>query len=102
MKTGLQAALLVRHPDSSDLYVNFDPQILTLIRETECMARLGLEIPAVARALRAKQEQLKANYNSVKVGVSPVCLSVRPSVRPSIRLFVCPSVRPSRSRLTNI
>ena len=31
------------------------------------MTRLGLEIPTVAKALRAKQEQLKANYNTLQV-----------------------------------
>ena len=66
-KSGLQASLLVKHPETEELFVNFDPQILTLIRETECMARLGLEIPPVAKALRAKQTILKDNYNVLNV-----------------------------------
>ena len=75
-KSGLQASLLVRHPDTNDLFVNFDPQILTLIRETECMTRLGLEIPTVAKALRVKQDQLKANYNTLQVSTSLAFLAV--------------------------
>ena len=66
-KSGLSASLLVKHPESGDLYVNFDPQILSLIRETECMARLGLEIPATAKMLRARQSQFKENYNALNV-----------------------------------
>ena len=39
--------------------VNFDPNLLELIRETECLARLGLEIPAAARFLAQRGEKLK-------------------------------------------
>ena len=66
-KTGLAASLLVRHPETKELYVNFDPQILGLIRETECLARLGLEIPPVAMAIRSKQGYFKEIYNNITV-----------------------------------
>lgn len=42
--TGLQATLIIRHPDDSKLYVNFDPEILQLIREAKCLDRLGIHI----------------------------------------------------------
>ncbi|XP_052229952.1 dynein axonemal heavy chain 5-like isoform X5 [Dreissena polymorpha] len=64
-KSGLAASLLVKHPETGDLYVNFDPQILIMIRETECMARLGLEIPPVAKTMRTKQPEYKENYNAL-------------------------------------
>ena len=66
-KSGLHASLLVKHPESGLLYVNFDPQILTLIRETECMIRLGLEIPPLAKFLKAKQTSFKAYYSDLGV-----------------------------------
>lgn len=68
-RSGLQSSLLVRHPESNELYVNFDPQILTMIRETECMARLGLEIPPLARTMRAKQSEYKEHYNALQVEI---------------------------------
>lgn len=67
VKSGLHASLLVEHPETKELYVNFDPQILTLMRETECMSRLGLEIPTAAIKLRQKQGVFKEHYNSLKV-----------------------------------
>ena len=67
VKSGLHASLLVRHPETNELYVNFDPQILTLIRETECMSRLGLDIPLAARALRQKQQMFKEHFNKLQV-----------------------------------
>lgn len=67
VRSGLQSSLLVRHPESKELFVNFDPQILMLIREAECMARLNLEVPPAAVDLRAKQNVLKENYNSMLV-----------------------------------
>ena len=66
-KSGLTASLLVRHPETSTLYVNFDPQLLTLLRETECMARLGLEIPAMAKTLQNKAANFKDYYNNLNV-----------------------------------
>lgn len=65
---GLSVSLLVRHPSNAQqLYVNFDPAILTLVRETDCMERIGLEIPAVAKNLRAKEHQLKTNQRELNL-----------------------------------
>lgn len=66
-KSGLKASLLVRHPETKELFVNLDPDILTLVRETEVMSRLGMEIPAGAQMLRAKQSAIKENYNQLSV-----------------------------------
>ncbi|XP_077982678.1 dynein axonemal heavy chain 5-like [Glandiceps talaboti] len=84
-KSGLHASLLVRHPESNDLYVNFDPQILTLIRETECMARMGLEISLAAKALRQKQGYFKENYNKLQMllaEVKRVCSKIHVAFEP--------------------
>lgn len=45
--------------------VNFDPNILELIRETQCLARLGLEIPKEAAVLAQREEILKKHYQDL-------------------------------------
>lgn len=74
-KSGLQASLLVRHPETKELFVNFDPQIITLIRESECMVRLGLDIPFGAQTLMQKRETIKKNYNRLEVRFEEIYLS---------------------------
>lgn len=48
-----------------------------MVRETECMARLGLEIPPLAITMRAKQTEYKDNYNALQVN-KPGVLMVKP------------------------
>lgn len=38
-KAALQATLIVRHEENKKLYVNFDLEIMTLIREAKCLDR---------------------------------------------------------------
>ncbi len=44
-KAGLAAPLLVQHPESSKLLVNFDKEIMQLIRETKYMQRFNIPVP---------------------------------------------------------
>lgn len=47
-RSGLNASLFVRNPDTRTLHVNFDPQILELIQEAKYLYKLNLEIPETA------------------------------------------------------
>ena len=65
---GLQASLLVRHPDTGELYVNCDPQLIQLIRETEYMMKLNLPIPETARLIFLRRDIIKTVDGNLKVG----------------------------------
>ncbi|XP_023932850.1 dynein heavy chain 8, axonemal [Lingula anatina] len=58
-KEGLRVPVLVRHPETKTLLVNFDPLIYQVIRESNCIIKLGLEVPEEAKMLCHTQDQLK-------------------------------------------
>ena len=64
-KAGLQATLIIRHPDNDRLYVNFDREILLLIREAKCLHRIGLDVPDAARSVMLQEAKFKAFHNQL-------------------------------------
>ncbi|XP_049624319.1 dynein axonemal heavy chain 5 [Suncus etruscus] len=64
---GLEASLLVKAPGTGELFVNFDPQILTLFRETECMLQMGLQVSPLAATLFQKRDIYKKNFSDMKM-----------------------------------
>ena len=64
-KAGLQATLIIRHPSNNKLYVNFDNEILTLIREAKCLSRIGIEIPESAKIVLLQEDKFKKNSNEL-------------------------------------
>jgi len=65
VKSGLQATLIIKHPeDGNRFHVNFDPEILQLIREARCMNRMGgIKMPEAARMMLLQEQKFKV-YNS--------------------------------------
>lgn len=60
---------MVKAPETGELFVNFDPQILTLIRETHCMAHMCLEIPPFASVIQQQRDWYKKIVNNLHVGL---------------------------------
>ena len=48
-KAGLAAPLLVQHPETGKILVNFDKEIMQLIRETKYMQRFSIPVPESAQ-----------------------------------------------------
>ncbi|XP_044299056.1 dynein axonemal heavy chain 8 isoform X1 [Varanus komodoensis] len=61
LQYALQVTLLVRHPETGKLLVNFDPKILEIVRETKCMIKMGLEVPEQAKRIVKIEGQVKTN-----------------------------------------
>ncbi|XP_046878072.1 dynein axonemal heavy chain 8-like [Hypomesus transpacificus] len=61
LQYALQATLLVRHPSTGKLLVNFDPNITEIIRETKCMLKMGLEVPDQALRMVKTERTIKSN-----------------------------------------
>ena len=64
-RAGLQATLIIRHPSTGKLYVNFDQEILQLIREAKCLDRMGADVPENARLVMMQEEKFKVYHNEL-------------------------------------
>ena len=85
---GLKASLLVRHPETQEMFVNLDEQIPALVRETTVMSRFGLEIPEQARSLLQKGRAIKDCHDQLKLLLSSVARQrsrVKDILRPLFR-----------------
>eukprot|EP00762_Andalucia_godoyi_P000483 ANDGO_03248.mRNA.1 Dynein gamma chain len=86
-KTGLQATLIVRHPETGRLFVNFDHEILQLIRETKWLLRLGVDVPESAKMVLLQEDKFKSYYNQLSYALKEydrVTARIIPIVRPII------------------
>ena len=64
-KAGLQATLIIRHPTTGKLFVNFDREILNLIREAKCLDRMGVQVPENARLVMMQEDKFKVYENEL-------------------------------------
>ena len=64
-KAGLYATLIVRHPVNGRLYVNFDPEILQLIREAKILYRMQVDVPESARMVMLQEAKFKSYHDEL-------------------------------------
>ena len=50
----------MRHPETGNLLVNFDKEIMQLMRETKYLQRMGIEVPESAKMVLLQEEKFKA------------------------------------------
>ncbi|XP_045906997.1 dynein axonemal heavy chain 8-like isoform X1 [Micropterus dolomieu] len=58
----LNITLLVRHPKTGKLVVNFDPKVTEVIREAKCLLKMGLEVPKQALRLVNLESKIKGYH----------------------------------------
>lgn len=66
-RTALQVTLLVGEADGSNLVVNFDLQIIQLIKEAKHLQRLGLPVPTAVQGIYLKELVYKQTYNRLQL-----------------------------------
>jgi len=84
-RSGLQATLIIRHPITENLFVNFDREILQLIREAKCLQRARVEVPESARLVLVHEDKYKSYYNQLAFALQEydrIVGMVVPLVRP--------------------
>ncbi|KAM7379582.1 hypothetical protein PAMP_005128 [Pampus punctatissimus] len=75
----LNVTLLVRHPKTGKLVVNFDPKVREVIREAKCLLRMGLEVPKQALHLVKLESKINANHlrlQSILADYEQTCESI--------------------------
>ncbi|XP_071340329.1 dynein axonemal heavy chain 5 isoform X1 [Trachinotus anak] len=58
----LSAALLVRHENSKEVFVNLDPVVLEVLQEARWMTKLGVTVPTVVLKMTSGEAQIRAVY----------------------------------------
>lgn len=62
-KAGLEATLIVKV--NGRYHVNFDREILELIRESKWLRRMNIEIPDIARTILSQESKFKSYYSQI-------------------------------------
>ncbi|XP_067868157.1 dynein axonemal heavy chain 5 isoform X2 [Heterodontus francisci] len=65
-RNGLRASLLIRHPETKEIFVNFDPAVLEVLLEAKYLYKMGLEVPQAALDLCLKETEIKHQYLSIQ------------------------------------
>ena len=69
VKESLNSTVLVRHPDTKDLVVNFDPKIRELLRDIQVLNGMGVEVPTKGVMVYAHKVSLMEKLDQIQVSV---------------------------------
>nr|Q39575.1 RecName: Full=Dynein gamma chain, flagellar outer arm [Chlamydomonas reinhardtii]7KZM_C Chain C, Dynein gamma chain, flagellar outer arm [Chlamydomonas reinhardtii]7KZN_C Chain C, Dynein gamma chain, flagellar outer arm [Chlamydomonas reinhardtii]7KZO_C Chain C, Dynein gamma chain, flagellar outer arm [Chlamydomonas reinhardtii]8GLV_AD Chain AD, Dynein gamma chain, flagellar outer arm [Chlamydomonas reinhardtii]8GLV_AX Chain AX, Dynein gamma chain, flagellar outer arm [Chlamydomonas reinhar len=64
-KAGLAAPLLVQHPDTGKILVNFDKEIMQLVREAKYMQRFNIRCSSPSQMVLLQEEKFKFYHNQL-------------------------------------
>jgi dynein heavy chain len=90
--TGLQASVLVLHPETHSMVANFDPKVYELLQETKKMLELSVDVPAEANTLALIEPRLKKHESLISqmIGdysevVASIPEKITPLLKPALR-----------------
>ena len=67
-RESLNSTVLIKHPNTKELLVNFDPKINEVLREIEVLTKMGLELPKEAKPFLGKRQEIRNNFDVIDVG----------------------------------
>ncbi|KAM3593194.1 uncharacterized protein V6R79_007624 [Siganus canaliculatus] len=98
----LNAALLVRHRNSKEIFVNLDPLVLEVLHEARWMTQLGLTVPKVILKMSSRESQIKTlykrlldllqDYSSAVARIPPLLLPVMQPFTGQVEAAVSPGL----------
>lgn len=75
MKDSLNSTVLIRHPDTKELLVNFDPRIRELLRDIQVLNGMGVEVPTRGIMVYAHKVSLMEKLDQIQVSAwMGICL----------------------------
>ena len=66
-QASLNSTVLVRHPETKCLHVNFDRKVMELLRDIQVMRGLGIEVPSHALTVYSQKAVIMERYNNINV-----------------------------------
>ena len=66
-RVSLNATVLVRHPETKELYVNFDQKVLELLRDIQVLQGMGIEMPMQSLLIYGQKNAILERFNAVTV-----------------------------------
>ena len=66
-RVSLNATVLVRHPDTRELYVNFDKKVLELLRDIQVLQGMGIEMPTQGLLVYGQKNAILERYDAIRV-----------------------------------
>ncbi|XP_043921456.1 dynein axonemal heavy chain 5-like [Protopterus annectens] len=90
-RSGLLASLLVRHPETKELYVNLDPTVPEVLNEVKYLDKMGLEVPDIiihmhrnAQEIKKQETKLKNLLQDYQTVVNNIPALLQPLMKPFI------------------
>ena len=66
-RASLNSTVLVRHPDTRELYVNFDKKVLELLRDIQVLQGMGIEMPTQGLLVYGQKNAILERYDAIRV-----------------------------------
>ena len=71
-RASLNSSVLVRHPETRELLVNFDSKVVELFRDIQVLEGMGIEVPTQGLMVYAQKYSVLERYNMIVVSTCKV------------------------------